>query len=69
MKKIIMLILIVITICNSIACNEYHADNDMSEISAMNTFCNPDTGTLNGLIVDGLDVAYNELNIKCEVTK
>jgi hypothetical protein len=64
MRKIIILILI-IEIFFASGCNEYIIDNETPEISAMNTFCNPDTGTLNLSVSNGLDCFYHELNIKC----
>jgi len=49
-----------------IGCNESEFD-DQPEIQAMNTFCNPDTGTYNLSVTNGLDCFYHELNIKCGI--
>jgi len=62
MKK--MIIILILISFNFIGCNKSEIE-DHSEIQAMNTFCNPDTGTLNLSVANGEDCFYHELNIKC----
>ena len=59
----VILICIFLTVFYS-GCNEYGID-DNPEIQAMNTFCNPETGTLNLSVMNGFDCFWSELNIKC----
>jgi hypothetical protein len=64
MRKISLIIFIILTVGIFSGCNEYEID-DQPEIQAMNTFCNPDTGTLNLSVTNGDDCFYSELNINC----
>jgi hypothetical protein len=50
----------------SSGCGNYD-ENDYSEISIMNTFCDKEAGTYQLSVLNGLDCFYHELNIKCNI--